>query len=491
MWSKDENFLQGRTHADTKPFDDGALFSKYPDSPHKIKELTVVHTPNNIVGLQATYWIYGSKELVSGPENFGKEVAGAKTDTIKLEDNEFLIEIFGRNGDIFDHLGFRTSAGRSWEFGGSGGNPFALKVPYGKHFSGLRGGLGGHVHNLNLYVDPLPWISGFQPLNATTDQFLRGKKHPDTVNFSDEDILKEFGGAHKIQTLRVYYDDKFVFGLQADYFVYGPKKVVNGPKHLGKQMHPGVKEGVIELASDEFLVTFFGRSGDIFDNLGFETSKGKKFEFGGPGGNPFKSQAPFGKHFAVIKGGFGGHIHNLELIVEPIFQAPSTFEESEFKRGKTHADTVSFNDEAVLSKYPPSSYKIYKFTIYHDGKLIFGWRADYFVFGPNIVVEGEKHIGNQWTGAGKEEIIELGPDEYITQIFGRNGDIMDNFGFKTNKGRKFDFGGSGGNPYEAKAPSGHHFGVLAGGLGGHVHNIAFKVVPMGFIGFGEFGFDLH
>jgi len=64
---------------------------------------------------------------------------------------------------------------------------------------------------------------------------------------------------------------------------------------------------------------------------------------------------------------------------------------------------------------------------------------------------------------------------------------MDNFGFSTNKGRKFDFGGSGGNPYEAKAPTGYHFGSLAGGLGGHVHNVDFHAVPLGFAGFGGFG----
>jgi hypothetical protein len=257
-----------------------------------------------------------------------------------------------------------------------------------------------------------------------------------------------------------------------------------GTSHL----HPGVKQSCIDLESDEFLVTFFGKNGDIFDNVGFKTNKGRSFEFGGSGGNPFKSHAPFGKHFAVLKGGYGGHIHNLDLHVEPIFQMTGNFSDSEFKRGKTHGDTVRFSDDSALNKYPSSSYKIWKFTVYHDGKFVFGWKADYFVFGPNCVVEGPRHLGNQWTG-GKEECVELGPDEYIIKVFGRNGDIMDNFGFATNKGRKFDFGGSGGDPFEVNAPKGHHFGTLAGGLGGHVHNIDFHAVPFGFLSFGGFGFS--
>jgi len=485
MWSSSENFFQGKNHPDTVQFDDAILFSKFPGAPHKIKELVVLHN-DKIVGLQAVYWIYGYNQIVAGPQNFGKEPIGAKTDVIKFEDNEYIVEIFGRNGDVYDHFGIRTTAGRSWEFGGSGGNPFSLKAPYGKHFNGLRGGFGGHIHNLNLHVDPLPWISGVQPFTPTTDEFFRGKRHPDTVSFNDETALQAYGGVHKIHTLRVYTDDKLVFGLQADYFVYGANTIVKGGKHVGHEIHPGVKEVAIELGPDEFLTTFFGRNGDVFDHLGFATNKGRKFEFGGSGGVAFKSHAPFGRHFAVLKGGLGGHIHNLDLIVEPIFQAPGGFKEGEFRRGKVHPDTVAFSDEGILSKFPPSSYKLWKLTIFHDDKLIFGWKADYFAFGPNIVIEGGKHIGKEWKG-GKEEVIELGPDEFIVHIFGRNGDVMDNFGFSTNKGRKFDFGGSGGNPYEAKAPSGYHFGTLAGGLGGHVHNISFQVVPLGFIGFGGFG----
>ena len=489
MWGTSENYFNGKNHPDTVQFDDGLLFAKYPGAPHKIKELVVVHTQTNVVGLQAVYYIYGYNQTVAGPQNFGKEVYGAKTDVIKLEDNEFIVEIFGKNGDVYDHFGFRTTTGRSFEFGGSGGNPFSLKVPYGKHFSGLRGGYGGHIHNLNFYVDPLPWIGGFQPFTPTTDEFFRGKRHPDTVNFSDETALQSYGGNHKIHTLRVWYDHQYVFGLQADYFVYGPNVIVKGAKHCGtSHLHHGVKEAAVELGSDEFITTFFGRNGDVFDFVGFATNKGRKLEFGGPGGDPFKSHAPFGRHFAVLRGGYGGHVHNLNLIVEPIFQSQGQFKSDEFQRGKTHPDTIPFDDSSVLAKYPPSSYKIWKFTVYHDDKSIYGWKADYFVFGPNIVIEGQKHIGNQWKG-GKEEVVELAPDEYIIQVFGRNGDIMDNFGYATSKGRKFSFGGSGGNPFEAKAPSGYHFGVLGGGLGGHVHNIHFHAVPLGFAGFGGFGFS--
>lgn len=486
MWSTSENFFHGTSHPDTVNFDDGTIFAPYPGVPHKISAITVFHTTENIVGIQAEYYVYGYNRTVPGPRHSGKEVIGAQASTIRLDANEFIIEIFGQNGDVYDRLGFRTTAGRSWEFGGTGGNPFSLKVPYGKHFNGVRGGMGGHIHYLNFYVEPLPWIVGLQPFNPTTDQFFRGRRHPDTINFSDENTLQTYGGNHKISRIRVWHDDEFIFGIQADYFIFGPNITVEGGKHLGSSVHPGVRESSVQFGPDEFITTFYGRYGDIFDLVGFKTNKGRSYEFGGSGGDAFKVHAPFGRHFAVLKGGLGGHIHNIDWAVAPISQGPGSFKEAEFRRGKTHPDTANFSDASILANYPPSTYKIYRLTIYHDDNFIFGWKADYFVFGPNIVVEGGRHLGREWKG-GKEEIIELGADEYIVQVFGRNGDIMDNFGFVTNRGRKFNFGGSGGIPFSASAPSGYHFGVLAGGIGGHVHNINFQAVPLGFAGFGGFG----
>jgi len=40
---------------------------------------------------------------------------------MKLDDDEFLIEIFGRKGLVLDKIGFKTTKNRQKEIGGLGG----------------------------------------------------------------------------------------------------------------------------------------------------------------------------------------------------------------------------------------------------------------------------------------------------------------------------------------------------------------------------------
>jgi len=70
------------------------------------------------------------------------------------------------------------------------------------------------------------------------------------------------------------------------------------------------------------------------------------------------------------------------------------------------------------------------------------------------------------------------PDEFITVIFGRCGNIVDHLGFKTNKGKLIEGGGNGGNSFELVAPNGCHFNTLSGGLGGHLHLLGSTIAPI-------------
>lgn len=307
------------------------------------------------------------------------------------------------------------------------------------------------------------------------EQHFRGKKHGDTKEVSDVELLKQYG-QHKVQEIHVYHDNNSVYGLQIDYLNQRTGETIKGNLHVGGNWQNNGKVDVVQLEDNEFLTEIYGRHGDIFDQIGFKTTNGNSSQFGGNGGNPFSVKAPHGRHFATMKGGLGGHIHNVEFVTEPIYTPKNKYQDDEHRRGKSHGDTKKFDDNDILKNYPPS-HKIYKLRVFHDNNNVFGFQADYFVFGPNVVVQGERHVGNAWSN-GSEDVIELGADEYITEIHGRHGDILDNFGFKTNHGRNFDFGGNGGNHFQVNAPEGQHFGTLAGGLGGHVHNVDFTVLPI-------------
>jgi len=465
----------GHKNPDTQSFDDSALLNKYNGDTHKIQELTLVSNHNQVVGLSATYLVLGSNEVVHGGKHVGHKVDGSKTDTLRLENDEYITEVSGRGGDIIDSLKITTNTGRTVEVGGKGGNAFKLTAPYGQHFATLRGGLGGDLHFLDLQTQALPELGRYS-FTAHPDQHLRGKRHGDTKEVSDVDLLKQHGGQHKIKQINVYYDDKFVYGLQVDYLNLKTGETVKGGLHVGSHWEGQGQVGQVQVEDDEYVTEIYGRHGDVLDFIGFRTTNENSSEFGGPGGAPFSVKAPNGRHFATLKGGLGGHVHNVEFTTEAIYPQKQNYQEGQHRRGKTHGDSQKFDDDKVLRNYPPS-HKIWKLRVFHDNNTIYGVQADYFVFGPNVVVQGERHVGNQWQN-GSEDVVELAADEYITELHGRHGDILDNFGFKTNKGRNFTFGGNGGNQFEVQAPAGQHFGTLAGGLGGHVHNLDFAVLPI-------------
>lgn len=60
------------------------------------------------------------------------------------------------------------------------------------------------------------------------------------------------------------------------------------------------------------------------------------------------------------------------------------------------------------------------------------------------------------------ETFELNDDEYVTELLGRKGMILDNFGIKTNKGNVYSYGGTGGGEYSLKAPEGFYFSCFGG-----------------------------
>jgi hypothetical protein len=76
----------------------------------------------SIVGVQFWYRLTGVE--VNGTEAFGSDKSNLRDDRFTLGEDEFIVEVFGREGNIVDHLGFRTNKGRSFEAGGQGGNPF-------------------------------------------------------------------------------------------------------------------------------------------------------------------------------------------------------------------------------------------------------------------------------------------------------------------------------------------------------------------------------
>lgn len=68
-------------------------------------------------------------------------------------------------------------------------------------------------------------------------------------------------------------------------------------------------------------------------------------------------------------------------------------------------------------------------------------------------------------------MFNLEVDEFITEVFGSAGGVIDSIGFKTNKGREFKAGGKGGKPFTMTNHPNYGVAYFEGGKNGDIHNL--------------------
>lgn len=132
--------------------------------------------------------------------------------------------------------------------------------------------------------------------------------------------------------------------------------------------------------------------------------------------------------------------------------------------GKTHPDTTVYKDEDVLASIGQHPKKITAIRVWWSEYMV-GFEAFY-----DNVSAGAR-MGSEYKHGVVYSDFILGADEYITEVSGRSGDLIDQITFHTNLGRKQQFGSStGGSPFSLKK----HGKVVKGftvGFGGHLHKI--------------------
>ena len=190
---------------------------------------------------------------------------------------------------------------------------------------------------------------------------------------------------------------------------------------------------------------------------------GRSQQFGtSTGGHPFHLKQ-LGK---VVKGftvGFGGHLHFIGAHFGDAFDPPKP----SAKAGKTHGDTQIFDDYETHLK-GKSSIQMTEIRVLHDGKLVFGVEGIYAADG--FAVSPGTHVGKELNATTINQSISL-VGKHITGISGRHGDVMDNLTITLSDGTSYSFGGTGGHAFGNIVPAGKKVVALAGGLGGHLHNI--------------------
>jgi len=71
-----------------------------------------------------------------------------------------------------------------------------------------------------------------------------------------------------------------------------------------------------------------------------------------------------------------------------------------------------------------------------------------------------------------ESSLVLESGEYVVDVSGRHGDVIDSLEIRTNRGRVLRHGGNGGHiPFRFSIPSNSQIVGFHGGVGGHLHTI--------------------
>jgi len=99
-----------------------------------------------------------------------------------------------------------------------------------------------------------------------------GKRHDKCLIFNDDDAcMKSYKGPNKIETIRIYYDRDFVYGIDIIFrFFNGEHLLASHNKKESTFFNP-ITTGSFVIDDDDFLVEISGRSGDWIDRLTFKT----------------------------------------------------------------------------------------------------------------------------------------------------------------------------------------------------------------------------
>lgn len=286
-----------------------------------------------------------------------------------------------------------------------------------------------------------------------------GKKHGDTKQYKDEDVLASHGHQpDKLTAIRVWWSE-YMVGFEAFY------DNTSAGARMGSEYKHGVVYSDFVLGADEHINKITGRAGDLIDQITFHTTAGRSQKFGSSTGGSAFSIAEHGQVVKSFTVGFGGHLH----FIGAHFGLPYSPPKQSGYAGKVHGDTASFNDYTSYLE-GKSNVEMTEIRVLHDNKNVFGVEGIYKANGHQV--SPGVHVGKEMNSMTINQSISLTGGKYVTGISGRNGDIIDQLTITLSDGTSYNFGGTGGSAFGNIVPAGKRVVALAGGLGGHLHNIS-------------------
>jgi hypothetical protein len=239
---------------------------------------------------------------------------------------------------------------------------------------------------------------------------------------------------------------------------------LSGPRHGGS----GGRLVVFRLDPDEFITGLSGRCGDTVDSLRIHTNRRTSELFGGSGGDrEYRIDVPRGNEAVGFAGRAGNLIDAIGLVyvarpVRGFFGSPGR------RPGQAGDADIAGGDggSPFTDPEPRSDTRLAEVRVY-AGDHVDVIQAVY-VDGNGRLVEGARHGG----GGGRVTVFRLDPDEYVTGLSGRHGDVIDSLRIHTNRRTSELFGGSGGErDFRIDVPSGRQAVGFTGRAGRYLDAI--------------------
>ena len=243
------------------------------------------------LGLQATY-----DKNQTPPEFIGQLAKGETMVEFSLAEDEYVMGIYGRGGEIINTLTFVTSSGRELKIGSSEreGNPFKIELP-GHRIHTLVYGVGDYLTLVGAYFVPhstSPKLFGGdiedkvdrkQELMIESFPWViyeeHGNYHKDTVVVDHLKGICEGGGRlhKKITHIRAFentQDYQRPLGFEIFYDNH------SGGAYFGENISNSRCKNLV-LGDNEYLMEIKGRFKTVMEYLVFITSLGREFNVGG------------------------------------------------------------------------------------------------------------------------------------------------------------------------------------------------------------------
>lgn len=336
---------------------------------------------------------------------------------ITLANGEKLRQIFGHAGASVDSIGFRTTAP-------SGNREYG---PYGNNTG--TGGSAGSAPYVGTVAEGLDFVGFYGRSSSILTQINFVNPHTgvvDTPVFYDK--LRD---GERVTAVIVCHGQ----------FVYAVRLETDQRGLLAKRGGEGPQQQTCTrsaLQAGEFIQEVNGGSGSLVDRISFKLNSGRVIgPFGGPGGNPFNYTIP-GPTFVGWWGTAGWYLHRIGFMSPPL---------------GNNANDPLFVD------YPQNFERISRIRVCTSTVTWQG--ASFPVVGSIQLTTPSGLLPKRGGRDGRDTSCvdtDLAQGEFVTEIFGGAGSLVDRIGFRMNTGRVVGpWGGGGGDTFTIQNPNVNRF----------------------------------